>query len=75
MFFSPETRVHDFTLKCKKCGQNVPAPVQTMPDSWIVGECPLCGEKRRYLPSDIFRGQLSYKLIGKRNRLGSRANG
>jgi hypothetical protein len=33
-----------------------------MPDSWIAAQCPLCGAKRIYLPSEIFRGRLSYKL-------------
>jgi hypothetical protein len=33
-----------------------------MPDYWIAARCPLCGEKRSYLPSEIFRGNLSYKL-------------
>jgi hypothetical protein len=36
-----------------------------MPDSWIIAECPLCGEKRRYLPADIFRGRLSSRLMQK----------
>jgi hypothetical protein len=30
-----------------------------MPDSWIVAACPLYGSKRRYLPTEIFRGTLS----------------
>jgi hypothetical protein len=33
-----------------------------MPDTWIVAACPLCGHKGRYLPSEIFRGNLSWKL-------------
>lgn len=44
--------------------------VQTMPDTWIVAECPLCGERRRYLPTDIFRGRLSQKLHGGAVRMG-----
>ncbi len=35
--------------------ENIPAPVRTQPDSWIVVRCPLCGEIRQYLPSEIFR--------------------
>jgi hypothetical protein len=56
------TRLCDYLIVCKRCGENVPAPVQTMPSSWIVAECPLCGERRRYLPPDIFRGRLSMRL-------------
>src|ERR1035438_10129899 len=28
--------------------KTIPAPVGTMPDTWIVARCPLCGERRRY---------------------------
>jgi hypothetical protein len=62
MFNIPTSRCCDFTIRCKGCGENVQAPVQTLPDTWIVGECPLCGARRRYLPAEIFRGTLSYKV-------------
>jgi len=39
----PETRLCDYTLRCKGCGENIPAPVLTMPGTWIVAECTLCG--------------------------------
>ena len=68
VFNLPETRRCDFTIRCKKCGENIPAPVGTMPDIWIVARCPLCGEVRHYLPSEIFRGKLSYKLDSRRTR-------
>ena len=41
VFNLPETRVCDFTVHCKKCGENIPAPVGTMPDSWIVAQMPV----------------------------------
>jgi hypothetical protein len=63
VFHPPSTGVCDLTVCCKRCGQNIPAPVETMPDSWIVAHCPLCGEKRRYLPSEIFRGRISWELF------------
>ena len=50
------------------------SPLQYRPcltPAWIVGECPLCGTRRRYLPNDIFRGKLSHKVIGKSSRLGA----
>ena len=62
VFNLPQTRQCDFTISCKKCGENIPAPVGTMPDTWIAAQCPLCGTKRSYLPAEIFRGKLSYKL-------------
>jgi len=67
--FGPEpARICDFTVRCKGCGENIPAPVGTLPDSWIVAVCPLCGERRRYLPSEIFRGRLSQRLRAERGR-------
>ena len=38
MWHLPESRICDFTVRCKGCGENIPAPVMTMPDSWIVAE-------------------------------------
>ena len=46
----PDSRVCDYTVCCKICGQNIHAPVQTMPDTWVVAERPLCGQHRAYLP-------------------------
>ncbi|UWZ82592.1 hypothetical protein [Occallatibacter riparius] len=62
MFNIPSTRRSDFTVRCKGCGENIPAPVETLPDTWIIADCPLCREKRRYVPSEIFRGVLSARL-------------
>ena len=62
----PETRICDYTIRCKGCGENIPAPVMTMPDTWIVAECTLCGQRRSYLPTDIFRGRLSHLLLPSR---------
>jgi hypothetical protein len=62
VFNIPQAQECDFTIRCKKSGENIPAPVGTMPDYWIAARCPLCGEKRSYLPPEIFRGNLSYKL-------------
>ena len=33
-----------------------------MPYTWIIVKCPLCGERYRYLPTDIFQGKLSHLL-------------
>jgi hypothetical protein len=61
-----ETRLCDYTLRSKGCSENIPAPVLTMPDTWIIAECTLCGERRSYLPTDIFRGRLSHRFIPSR---------
>jgi hypothetical protein len=62
VFNLPQSRLCDYTVRCKGCSENIPAPVQTMPDTWIIAECPLCRSKRRYLPTEIFRGTLSHLL-------------
>src|SRR6516164_3020150 len=59
VFQAPTSGIHSFVIVCKGCQQNIPAPVETMPDTWIMAECPLCGQKRRYLPAEIFQGRLS----------------
>jgi len=41
-------------VQCKGCGENIPAPVETMPSQPIAARCPLCHEHRRYLPSEVF---------------------
>jgi hypothetical protein len=63
MFQGPTSAVHPFVIACKGCHQNILAPVETMPDSGIVAECPLCKEKRRYLPTEIFKGRVSHGLL------------
>ena len=72
MFHGPTFGIHPFVIVCKGCKQNIPAPVQTLPDSWIVAECPLCDEKRRYVPTDIFKGRLSHDLLMKPPRFSDR---
>lgn len=68
MFHLPEERTWDYVIRCKQCGSNIPAPVETMPDQYFVATCPLCGARRNYLPSELFRGRLSYELIRRRTR-------
>lgn len=62
MFHAPSSGLYLFLVACKGCYRNIPAPIGTIPDSWIVAECPLSGAKRRYLPADIFNGRISHEL-------------
>jgi len=52
-----------------------PAPVETMPSSWVATKCPLCGELRQYIPTEIFQGRVSYQAIKKPVRTVTRGNG
>ena len=60
MFCVPCSDVRPLSLRDRLQGvhENIPAPVETLPDDWIIAACPLCGQKRRYLPAEIFQGRL-----------------
>src|SRR5580658_5568362 len=42
---------------CKKCGHDVLAGTESFPANSIFVVCSLCGEKRRYLPSEVIHGR------------------
>jgi hypothetical protein len=64
MFQGPSSQ-RAFVVRCKQCGENVPAMVETLPASWIAVKCPLCSEHRRYLTTEVFQGRVSYALLKK----------
>src|SRR5271156_4146285 len=41
---------------CKKCGHDVLTGTDSFPAGSIFVVCSLCGEKRRYLPSEVIHG-------------------
>lgn len=65
MLQDPDTARLPFVIACKGCQRHIPAPVETLPSTWIIATCPLCGEQRRYLPADIFQGRVSAALMKK----------
>ena len=56
MFQGPSNR-KGFVVSCKRCRRDVLAGVQEFPFQSVVVACPLCGEQRRYLPSEVFLGR------------------
>jgi hypothetical protein len=56
-----------FVVRCKRCLRDVPAGVRAFPFQSIAVECPLCGELRRYLPSEVFLGA-PHVLVGTQER-------
>jgi hypothetical protein len=56
-----------FVFECKLCRREVPAGVASFPFQSIVADCLLCGERRRYLPSEVFLGKL-HALVAKQVR-------
>jgi len=65
MFYVTTSGIHPIVVAGKGCQEKIPAPIQTMPDAWIVADCPFCGAKRWYLPAEIFQGRLSHGLLVK----------
>jgi len=56
-----------FVVECKRCRRDVPAGVMKFPFQSIVVACPLCGELRRYLPSEVLLGRPNH-LVAKQAR-------
>jgi hypothetical protein len=54
-----------FVVECKRCRRDVFAGVKEFPFQSLIVACPLCDEKQRYLPSEIFLGRPDV-LVGKR---------
>jgi hypothetical protein len=59
-----------FVVTCKRCRREVPSGVREFPFQSIVVSCPLCGELRRYLPSEVFLGK-PHALVGKQVHAGA----
>lgn len=72
MIYASTSDVSPFVVACKGCRENIRAPVETMPASWIIAKCPLCGQRRRYLPTEIFQGRISRALLRKSGRTGDK---
>jgi hypothetical protein len=51
---------------CKKCGHDVLAGTDTFPASSIFVVCSLCGEKRKYLPSEVIHGRPHFAVSRRR---------
>jgi hypothetical protein len=45
-----------YVVTCKKCTRSIPAGAQEFPRGNLVVQCPLCGELRRYRPSEVYLG-------------------
>jgi len=59
-----------FVIAFKKCRREVPTGVGEFPFQSIVVECPLCGDRRRYLPSEVFLGRVD-QLVSRQKRAGA----
>ena len=60
-----------FVIECKRCRRDVPAGVKDFPFKSIVVACPLCGDQRQYLPSEVLLGRPNH-LVAKQARAEAR---
>lgn len=49
-------RPTQYIVVCKRCRRNVLACVDAFPLNPVAVSCPLCGELRRYRPSEVYLG-------------------
>jgi len=56
-FGFPTIKRRLFAVTCKRCRRDVPSGRDEFPFQSVAVECPLCGELRRYLPSEVFLGR------------------
>jgi hypothetical protein len=69
MFPTPSGR-KTFVVTCKWCRRDIPSGVGEFPFQSVAVKCPLCGELRRYLPSEVFLGRPD-QLVIRQQRAGS----
>ena len=64
MFQGPANR-KTFVVTCKKCRRDVPSGLREFPFRSHTVVCCLCGEARRYLPSETFLGRVDPLVLRK----------
>ena len=64
MYFHDSTAhlVSTFVVSCKRCGKTIRSRTNRLPDQAVLVICPLCAEKRQYLPSEVFQGKPDYAV-------------
>lgn len=67
MFQGPTNR-KTFVVTCKRCRRDIPTGVREFPFQSITVVCCLCGELRRYLPSELFLGKVDQLVLHQNRR-------
>jgi len=68
VFQEPANR-KQFVVTCKRCRSDVPTGLKEFSFQSVVVECQVCGEQRRYLPSEVFLGKPDH-LVAHQHRTG-----
>lgn len=69
MFPTPSVR-KTFVVTCKQCHRDLPTGLMEFPFQSVAVECPLCGELRRYLPSEVFLGRPDPLVVRQQRTVG-----
>ena len=67
MFQGPANRKL-FVVTCKRCRRDIPTGMTEFPFQSITVVCCLCGEMRRYLPSELFLGKVDHLVLHQNRR-------
>jgi len=65
MFQGPANR-KTFVVTCKRCRRDIQTGLDEFPFQSITVTCCLCGEARRYLPSETFLGRVDALVVHQR---------
>lgn len=60
-----------FVVECKRCRRDVPSGLNEFSFQSITVQCPLCGDLRKYLPSEVALGKPHY-LVARQTRSATR---
>ena len=60
-----------FVVECKRCRRDVPSGLSQFSFQSVAVLCPLCGDLRKYLPSEVSLGKPHY-LVAKQARSATR---
>ena len=67
MFQGPANRKM-FVVTCKRCCRDIPSGASEFPFKSVTVACCLCGEIRRYLPSELFLGKVDHLVMHQNRR-------
>ena len=67
--FQGQTVRKILVVTCERCRRDVPTGLKDFPFQSVTVECCLCGEQRRYLPSEVFLGKPDH-LVAHQTKMG-----
>jgi hypothetical protein len=56
------TLIKTSVVAYKRCARILPSRTDGVPSQPVIVRCPICDEKRHYLPAEVFEGSPSYEV-------------